>query len=568
LSDNGDSKLVTISVNGQDIEVPAGYPVIQAALDHGILIPHYCYHPDIGIDGNCRMCLGELEGAPKLVPTCTLRAADGMKIRTDTERVRGAVRAVLEFILVNHPIDCPICDQAGECKLQDYYADFGMHRSQVPLEAKVHKAKVKELGKGIVLDAERCVLCSRCTRFTDVVTGTHELRFEHRGSHSEITTFDGQGLESDYSGNLADLCPVGALTSRDFRFKKRVWFLESAQSICDGCSTNCSVRADQDDNRIYRLVPRRNSFVNASWMCDAGRLSYREVERDRLLEPLLRERGELTTITWEKALSWAARRIRETRDDGDAILAIATPAVTNEELFLFKRFATEILHTANIDYRVSGACEDPSVLADELLLRTDRLPNSRGAEVLGLVPGEGGIGLAEAAASGRSFKLVYVLGAHRLGGPWMGGDWMAGAAGDRLAALRKLLDDAESVIVHAAQACELVEAADLVLPVTLTPEKTGSFTNHAGRVQRVEQAVEPPAEAVADGGVLCLIGEKLDQPLGEADAPQVFAQIAAAVDAFRGIEWDGIGETGVQLAGMAAEVPKVTKLSVAPQLVD
>ncbi|MGD8393951.1 MAG: 2Fe-2S iron-sulfur cluster-binding protein [Candidatus Eiseniibacteriota bacterium] len=554
MSDNGDTKLITIEVNGRTLRVPEGYPVIQAALDNGILIPHYCYHADIGIDGNCRMCLGELEGGPpKLVPTCTLRAQDGMKVRTDTERVREAVQGVLEFILVNHPIDCPVCDQAGECKLQDYYVDFGMHRSHVPLEDKVHKRKVVELGRGIVLDAERCVLCSRCTRFTDAVTGTRELRFQNRGNHTEITTFDGQGLESDYSGNLADLCPVGALTSRDFRFKKRVWFLQSARSACDGCATNCSIRIDQDENVIYRYVPRRNTHVNASWMCDHGRVSYREVGRERLEAPLLRDGDALTEIPWEKALGWVSRRIREARETPAGILAIATPAVMTEELFLFQRFAARILGTPNLDYRVSSTCENPSELEDALLYRRDHYPNSRGAAALGLVPDTGGVGLADAA--GRTFKLVYLLGAHRL-------------EGDRLPAIRSLLEAADAVVMHSAQRCELLELADLVLPVAMTPEKAGTLVNHAGRVQRLEQAVTAPGEATTDGRALALIGEKLDEPLGDDTAAAVFAEITAAVEAFGGLDWNTLGDTGRQLRGTTAELPRVSAISPAPQLVD
>ncbi len=553
MSENGETNLVTITVNGQEIEVPSGYSVLQAALDHGIWIPHFCFHPDIGIDGSCRMCLGELEGGPpKLVPTCTLRAADGMVVRTDTERVRIAVQGVLEFSLVNHPIDCPICDQAGECSLQNYYQEFGLHRSAVPLIDKVHKAKVKDLGKGVVLDAERCVLCGRCTRFLDQITGTGELRLHNRGDHTEITTFNGNGLQTDYSGNLVDVCPVGALTSRDFRFKQRVWFLKPTRSVCAGCATNCSLRIDHADGRIYRFKPRRNSHINASWLCDFGRMSYKEVARDRLTAPLLRDNGKMGAIPWEKALDWTARRIREARENPADILAIATPALVTEELFVFKRFATEILNTPNIDYRVSSTCEDPAVPADELLRRADPYPNSRGAELLGLVPGADGVGVADAA--GRKFKLIYVLAAHRL-------------QGDRLEMIKALLESAETVIMHAAQDCELLQLADLVLPVSMWPEKAGTFVNYAGRLQRLEQAVERPGEAESTGHALCLVGEKLDQPLCDSSSAAIFAAMAETVEVFRGIEWQSIGETGVQLPGFAPQVPPASRVSVAPQLV-
>ncbi len=545
-------ELVTITVNGRELQVPAGYPVIQAALDNQIHIPHFCYHPDLGVDGNCRMCLGELEGAPKLVATCTLRAAQGMKVRTDTPRVHDAVRGVLEFILINHPIDCPICDQAGECGLQNFYMNYGLYDSRVRLDDKVRKQKVVDLGPMIVLDSERCVLCSRCTRFSDKVDGEREIRFINRGNHTEITTFDEEPLRSRYAGNLADLCPVGALTSRDFRFKMRVWFLQSARSVCDLCATGCSIRIDQNHNRIYRYVPRRNSAVNASWMCDEGRFSYKQVGAPSRLEtPLWRENDGLQPIPWEKALDLAARRIREAREDAEEILAIATPSVTTEELYTFGRFAREVLRTPHLDYRVSSTCTDPGVMEDDVLRRKDRFPNSRGAAFLDLVPGAGGRSLA--AASGRRFKLVYLLGADRI------------AEGDGLLLIRGILERADLVIAHAAHESDLLAHVDLVFPVTMSAEKRGTFVNHGGRVQRIEPAVMPPGEAEADGTVLAFIAEKLEEPLGTFTPAAVFARIAAEIPAFRGLRFDALGETGQQAAGTTAEIPRVSAIAAALQ---
>jgi NADH-quinone oxidoreductase subunit G len=545
---------VTITVNGRELSVPAGYPVIQAALDHKIHIPHFCYHPDLGVDGNCRMCLGEVEGAPKLAATCTLRATAGMKVRTDTPRVKEAVRGVLEFILINHPIDCPICDQAGECGLQDFYAEYGLYQSKVRLEDKVRKRKVVDLGPMIVLDTERCVLCSRCIRFVDKVDGTREIRFKQRGNHTEITTFEDQPLTSRYAGNLADICPVGALTSKDFRFKMRVWFLKSTPSVCDVCATGCSMRIDHHDQQIYRLVPRRNSAVNASWMCDEGRMSYKRVAMaTRLRAPFLREHDKRTSIPWEKALDQAARRIREAREPAGEILAIATPAVTTEELYLFGKFARQVLKTPHIDYRVSSTTEHPSELEDKVLRRLDRFPNSRGAALLDLVPGPGGAGLA--AAAQRGFKLVYLLGADRL------------ADSDRLPQIRAILERAGTVIAHAAHDSELLELCDLVFPVTMAPEKRGTFVNHGGRVQRIEPAVAPPVETEPDGRVLAFIAEKLAEPIGAHDPAVVFAELVSRVPAFHGLTFGQLGDTGRQAAGVSAPTPRVTEISVAPQLV-
>ncbi|HEY7409107.1 MAG TPA: 2Fe-2S iron-sulfur cluster-binding protein, partial [Vicinamibacteria bacterium] len=258
------------TIDGREIEVPPGTTVIQAALQVGIEIPHFCWHPDLPVDGNCRMCLVEVEKAPKLQIACNTVVAEGMVVRTASEKAREAHRTTLEFLLVNHPIDCPVCDQAGECYLQDNYMRYGLHDSEVEVEDKVKKRKVQDLGP-IVLDAERCVLCTRCVRFEETVTGTNCLEFRSRGDHKEIGTYKGEKITHGYAGNLADLCPVGALLSHDFRFKMRVWFLKSHDSICPGCSTGCNLEVDERDGEVQRYRPRRNPDVNKSWICDLGR---------------------------------------------------------------------------------------------------------------------------------------------------------------------------------------------------------------------------------------------------------------------------------------------------------
>src|SRR5205085_1397244 len=227
-------------LNDQEIEAQPGQTIIQAAEDHGMEIPHYCYHPDLPIDGNCRMCLVEVEKMPKLTPACTTVVSEGMVVRSANERVKTAVRGVLEFLLINHPVDCPVCDQAGECRLQDYYMVYGLHTSEIAPSLKVRKSKAVDLGP-VMLDQERCVECSRCVRFFETVTKTGELQFFGRGDHVRIGTINNERLNNPYSGNVAEICPVGALTDHDFRFKARVWFLHSTDSVCGGCSTGCNV---------------------------------------------------------------------------------------------------------------------------------------------------------------------------------------------------------------------------------------------------------------------------------------------------------------------------------------
>ena len=265
-------------IDGQEIEVPKGTRIIEAAKKLDITIPYYCYHPGLSVAGNCRMCLVEIEKMPKLQISCHMECQDGMVVRTNTEKIIKTRQHVLEFLLVNHPLDCPVCDQAGECWLQDYYMKHGLHESRVA-ENKIKKKKAVSVGPTVMLDSERCILCSRCVRFTDEVSKTGEFGIINRGDHSEISIFPGKELNNPYSGNVVDICPVGALTDKDFRFKVRVWYLKSKESICNGCSRGCNIevqyRTDRlhhaQGERVMRLKPRFNETVNKWWICDEGR---------------------------------------------------------------------------------------------------------------------------------------------------------------------------------------------------------------------------------------------------------------------------------------------------------
>src|SRR5215467_9758109 len=396
-----------ITINEHEIEAKQGQTVIQAALEHGIDIPHYCYHQDLPIDGNCRMCLVEVEKMPKLTPACTTVCGEGMKVTSNNEHVKQAVRGVLEFLLINHPVDCPVCDQAGECRLQDYYMVYGLHTNEIPLEMKVHKRKVVDLGPMVVLDQERCVLCSRCIRFFDHVAGTGEMQFFGRGDHVAIGTFEDRPLESPYSGNVVDICPVGALTSRDFRFKCRVWFLHSTDSVCGGCSTGCNVRIDHRDGSIFRLLPRRNPEVNKSWLCDEGRLSFHSLDAgERVPRPMIKGRdGIQAPVTWPEAIASIDSRLKEVAagGGGSTVLGFASPSATNESLFLFKRYLKDRVGSSNFDFRLDSEEKTVTDLEDSLLRRRDKHPNSTGALKLGLI--EGGVaginGAIDAARAGR-----------------------------------------------------------------------------------------------------------------------------------------------------------------------
>ena len=282
-----------LTLNGEVYQVQSGKTVIQVADEVGVGIPRYCYHPDIGIESSCRMCLIEAEGAPKLMPSCATPVRDGMVVRSDTPRIQEAVRYAMEFLLLHHPIDCPVCNQSGECWLQDYYMDHAGHSSRYPLGEKTRRRKAYDLGPTVKLDQERCILCTRCSRFTENVTGTGEIRVLGRGHSSRIGVFEDKPLDNPYSINVVDVCPVGALTSTDFRFKVRSWFLQGTPSVCGGCSTGCNMRIDHSarpqggvipgysatDGQVFRTVGRRNPDVNKSWLCDDGRLSFHALEK-------------------------------------------------------------------------------------------------------------------------------------------------------------------------------------------------------------------------------------------------------------------------------------------------
>ena len=282
--------LVTISVDGKHMNVEDGMLLIDALIKNNIDLPYFCYHEAIGAEGNCRMCMVEIEGQKRPQIACDTFVKEGMEIRIDSPKVNKVRQDILELELINHPVDCPTCDQAGECSLQDYYMDYGLYDHHIEKKEKNLKSKKVDLGRNVMLDQERCVLCTRCVRFTQKITKTFELGVAHRGDHSYITTMPGRGLESEYAMNVVDICPVGALTSKDFRFNQRVWFLKPVESICHGCTRGCNIYVDHNkekykDDIIFRIRPRINEDINGHFICDHGRLSYKEIHENRFNEP-------------------------------------------------------------------------------------------------------------------------------------------------------------------------------------------------------------------------------------------------------------------------------------------
>ncbi len=512
------------TIDGREIEVAPGTNVLKAALDNGIHIQHFCWHPDLPVDGNCRTCMIEVEKLPKLQIACNTVISDGMVIHTKSPKAVDAQRTALEFLLINHPIDCPVCDQAGECYLQDNYMRYGLYDSKVELEDKVRKRKVVDLGP-IMLDAERCVLCSRCLRFEREVTGTNSFEFVNRGDHVSIATFENRPLTHEYAGNLADVCPVGALLSHDFRFKMRVWFLKEHESVCPGCSTGCNLFVDERDGEVERLRPRRHPEVNKSWLCDPGRALYKQIAvTDRVTGARLRSTSKWEGLSVSAAIDRLAATLKEA---GPASAFVATPQATNEDLFVFKSLAEAV--GGRLDFRVGDPQLRVRERLDHVLQRKDRNPNTQGCLDQGL-DRDGIPAILEACAAGRVKALV-------LQGPELL------RVADATAALSKV----PFIAVMATHEGPELDRATLVLPAALWAEVEGTFTNYQRRVQRLRRAVPAPGDALPLWELVAGLLERLGRPVGAASPRELFARLAAVTRDYAGLDYRVLGWLGSAL---------------------
>jgi NADH-quinone oxidoreductase subunit G len=528
---------VRVVIDGREIQAEAGEMLLQVALDNGVEIPHYCYHPKLSIDGSCRMCQVKIERMPKLAIACNQPVSDGMVVDTKGPEVVHARSGVMELLLVNHPLDCPICDQAGECYLQDYSFAYGRQEARTTSPRR-KGLKRHPIGPRVIFDEERCILCRRCVRFTSEISKTNELRVFGIGDHSHIGTLPGRGLDNDYSINTADICPVGALLSKDFHHKRRVWFLQETESVCPSCSNGCNIKIGTYGNEIQRLVPRRNDAVNDTWMCDYGRLRY-EFAQDETRVRQARVRASASTngnpsgeVSVDEAIRQAAALIRSTieRHGATSIGVITSAHLTNEESHCLVGLARESIGTPHLDLVV------PLGPADDFLIRPDKAANARGARDMGVSPGEGSS--AEAildAASRGELKLLYVVGSD---------DLLMVFGEERVVAACAAL---EALIVQDANVSALTSHGHVVLPGLVWAEKEGTFTNHAGRVQRIRRALQPRGEVLSDGEVLrrlqSLLREGAASPVG-FDAPGVLAEIAAKVPGYAGLSLTVVGSHG------------------------
>lgn len=516
-----------LTIDGREVEVDQGTTLIEAARRLDIHIPHYCYHRGLSIAGNCRMCLVEVEGAPKMMIACHTQAADGMVVHTDNDKCREFRASMLEFTLVNHPLDCPVCDQAGECKLQNYYMEHGAAGSRLDEDKVKKRAKAKQIGTNVMLDSERCILCSRCVRFTDEITHTHELGITERADHSEITLADGAWLDNRYAGCVVDICPVGALTDRDFRFKCRVWYLTAVDSVCTGCGRGCNIaiHVNRDrphkagGTRVMRYKPRENPEVNRWWMCDEGRYSYKQIDHDRLTEAAVEGR----TATVEQALDATGAALRKA---GDAVGVLVATTATNEELYLARALFADALggHAAYL--------APPQGEADDLLILADKSPNTRGAvEILGDEAADPVAWVKETGVT-----AVVVVGEADLTG------------------LKAEVDHVTVIATHPGKA---TEQGHVVLPGSVHAEVEGSFTNHNGRVQRIRVAVPPIGGAVETWRLLMELGDRLGHPFHFAFEDDIFAALADQLAPFTGLSHAGLGRRGAQLGSGTTQPAEV-----------
>lgn len=541
MSEVKEQEMVTITVDDKAVEVPSGANLIDALESIGKEIPHYCYHPKLSVSGNCRMCLIEMgtpgkdratgepmleeDGSPKIlwVPKpvigCATNVIPGMHVRTDSETVKACREGVMEFLLINHPLDCPICDQAGECRLQEFATDYGRGYSRF-VEEKNVKPKRTRLGPRVMLDDERCILCSRCIRFCEEFAEDPVLGFIDRGSYSTLTCFPGKELANNYSLNTVDICPVGALTSTDFRFKMRVWFLKETPSIDTESSVGCNTVVGSREGTIYRITPRRNDLVNDTWMPDSGRELYKQVEAD---DRLIGYSVGGKPVKPEAAIAEAARLLRAGK-----VAVVGSGRLSVEEQYLLRRLR-DALGEAIPGYLVAR-----TEAGDGKLLSADRNPNVRGALLSGLIEGLPEAELSELREQLASGAVDTVL-----------------AVGEDLAeaGIPEDLVKGACLIHIGSHYGQYSQHTDVELPLLTVFEKSGTLVNQQFRVQKFEQAVPGPKGVLFGLSTFTKLLQAVDEAAEIAPSPAaVWGEMAAAIPEFRGMAFEKIPPTGTVVA--------------------
>lgn len=543
-----------LTIDGNQYDFNPGETIIEVAHRNGIDISHYCWHPKLSVSGNCRMCLVEVEKLPKLVIACSTQAADGMVVHTKSEKVIKAREHVMEFLLINHPLDCPICDKVGECILQEYAYQHGSGYSRF-IEEKNHKPKRVKLGPYVMFDAERCISCSRCIRFSKEIAKADQLTFVQRGDRVTIETFPGKQFDNPYSLNVVDICPVGALTNIDFRFKARVWEMSATKSICPGCARGCNIDIWVRNNEILRLTPRLNENVNDYWMCDHGRINcFKFVNaQDRINGPFVKKEENLVSVGWDEALNYAISSIK--RINPNELMVIASPFATIEDNYLLLKFTKQVLNTSNIYYLKHIKPGDQ----DDILIREDKTPNSTGLKLLGIKNITPDLFLEQLVQ--RKIKNLFIME-----------EDLASISEEFEKALRNL----DLLIVLATNQNKTTQIADVVFPAATYAEKNGVFVNFQGFVQRIRPAVATievdrsldglaqsrwdkfgtefdkwgrarKIDAKSSWKIISLLASGLGVKYKYETSEDVFMDLGKFIKDFENLDYDKIGDLGFQL---------------------
>lgn len=546
--------MALVQVNGQEVDIGSDrINLIQAAQQAGVEIPHYCWHPKLSVVASCRMCLvevgqkkedGSVAMQPKLFPACQTPASDGTVVVTDSPKVKQAQAATLEYLLLNHPLDCPTCDQAGECFLQDYDFNYGKAVTRLQ-EPKLIKMDKPYIGDQITLFTDRCVMCSRCVRFTREIAGTSELQIVNRGSHAEIDVFPGHPCNNKLAGNVVDICPVGALCSKDFLYKQRVWWLKSADSVCTGCSTGCSVRVDQNRDHVYRLKPRVNPKAQGHFMCDEGRFGFKYLQSDdRLQRVVVRsQNGNGGVPTWETVLPKVREALASKATAG--IAAVLSPFMTCEEAYLLagylkgiapdvKLYSGPIPVVGEDDHfpkNAKGVAYEPYTFT----IRAEKCPNRLGVELVAqhFDADFGSFDDFLAAVGNGSIKAAYIVGGYPE-------SWITPEQAQTLAQL-------ELSVVQDILPNPLVEQAHYVLPGGSFAERDGTFVNYAGLAQGIHRAISSPGMARSDGRTFWELAGRT----GLFHADDVRKELGQTVGAFAPLAGEPIGELGLEVGAEA-----------------
>lgn len=549
--------MVNVQIDGRWIQVPKGTRMIEACKLLEKDVPHYCYHPKLTSPGNCRMCLVQMGMPPRPAPgeepkygddgfqeigfmprpviACANTVAENMGIRTQGELVEACREGVMEFLLINHPLDCPICDQAGECKLQEFSVEHGRGHSRF-VENKVKKPKNVDIGKNIRLDDERCIMCSRCIRFMEEVAEEPVLGFADRGTHTTLTVHPGRRLDNNYSLNTADICPVGALTSNDFRFQMRVWFLKETKSIDLNCATGANTVIWTRGNEVYRITPRENNEVNSCWMPDSHRLNFHYLHSDlRLTAAMVKKDGRHVETSWSEAVQKSVEALKGRQKDEVAIVASAR--MSNEELYLAKKIADELGTELLTVVPRKGE-------SDGKLVSADRNANTTGAK---LIFGEDDpAAKLDAIREGVSSGKIRVLLSFQ--------ENLLKEAGFKKEDLNKL----DFLVSSHILANPTAQASDAVLPGAGFAEKRGTYVNITGRLQRSHQAILPPGAAREDWETLAAILAGLDKTFTvPASLDGVIKLLAAEIPEFLGQSFGSIGDDGVVITETGVTIPLI-----------